>query len=162
MPFPQVSATNLQGRRFTLPADLAGERNLLLIAFWQEQQRDIDTWLPFVKRLVQEQPGLAYYELPTIDRSNPAFRWWLDTVMRLGIPDRQARATTITLYLNKQAFRRELGLKSEDRIYILLVDRQGEILWRSEGMYSEEQGAALRRRLAEEQRPPDVDESSLP
>jgi len=43
--FPPVTSENLSGKTFHLPADLEGDRNLLLIAFQREQQKNIDTWL---------------------------------------------------------------------------------------------------------------------
>ena len=48
--FPNVKAANLEKRNFNLPADFEGERNLLLVAFEREQQKDVDTWLREMKR----------------------------------------------------------------------------------------------------------------
>ena len=151
MVFPFVRGENLEGRAFTLPADLERAYNLLFIAFQRDQQADIDSWLPFVKQLVKEYPALAYYELPTIYRGNPLFRWWLNTSMSVGIPDKKAREVTITLYLDKQAFRKALGMPDEGRIYVLLVNRKGEVLWRVEGSFKEERGRDLKHALASQQ-----------
>jgi hypothetical protein len=73
----------------------------------------------------------------------PLARWWLDDAMRAGIPDPEARAATITLYLDKRAFRTALALPSEETIYALLVDRAGRVLWRAEGGWTEEKGHAI-------------------
>ena len=43
MAFPFVRGENLEGRTFTLPADLEGTYNLLFVAFRREQQFDINT-----------------------------------------------------------------------------------------------------------------------
>ena len=145
--FPRVRGANLERRVFTLPAGFEGERNLVLIAFKREQQLDIDTWIPTAKRLARERPDFCYYELPTISRSVPLARWWLDSAMRAGIPDRAAREATITLYLDKRAFREALQLPSEDTIYTLLVDCTGHVLWHAEGVFTEEKGRALQRTL---------------
>lgn len=147
MVFPTVQGENLEGRVFTLPTDLKGTYNLLFIAFQREQQADIDRWVPLVKQLLKQYPALAYYELPTIYRGNPLFRWWVNTGMRMGIPDREAREATITLYLDKPAFRKALAINDEERIYVLLVNRNGDVYWRAEGPYTEEKGQGLRRAL---------------
>ncbi|GCE30831.1 hypothetical protein KDA_63150 [Dictyobacter alpinus] len=141
--FPAVSGSNLAGRKFTIPADLEKERNLLIVAFKERQQDDVDTWMPPVKHLAQKYSDLAYYELPTITNLNPLFRWWIDNGMRSGIPDRAARATTITLYLDKQAFKQALNLPDEERIYLFVVTAAGEILWRGEGPWSQDKAAEL-------------------
>jgi hypothetical protein len=151
MVFPFVRGENLEGRTCTLPADLEGAYNVLFIAFQRDQQVDIDSWLPFVKQLVREYPALAYYELPTIYRGNPLFRWWLNTSMSVGIPDKKAREVTITLYLDKQAFRKALDMPDEGRIYVLLVNRKGEVLWRVEGPFKEEKGRDLKHALESQQ-----------
>ncbi len=144
MAFPIVRGENLEVRTFTLPTDLAGTYNLLFIAFKREQQLDIDSWLPFAKQLVQEHPALAYYELPTIYRGHPLFRWWLNTGMRMGIPDKSAREVAITLYLNKPAFRKALDIPDEERIYVLLINRKGEVLWRADGSFHEDKARDLK------------------
>ena len=147
--FPSVKASNLEKRDFNLPADFEGERNLLLVAFEREQQKDVDTWLRQMKRFEEIDPGLHYYELPTIQRPNAFMRWFIDTGMRHGIPDRKARERTITLYLEKKPFLDSLLITDEKRVYAFLVDRQGNVLWRSEGVFDESKGASLQSALRE-------------
>ena len=151
MIFPLIQSENLEGRLFTLPKDLEGEFNVLFIAFQREQQIDIDSWLPFVKQQVMQYPALAYYELPTIHRGNPFFRWGLNAGMRMGIPDKKAREVTITLYLDKKAFRKALNIPDEERIYVLLVNNMGEVLWRVERRFDEEKGRDLKQAIASRQ-----------
>ena len=143
MYFPAVQGSSLSGREFNLPAAFEGDLNLVLIAFQRWQQDLIDTWLPTARRLVQTHSTLRYYELPTISRLNFVMRAFIDNGMRAGIPDPTARATTITLYLDKSKFRQALELPQEETIYVMLVDRQGQILWRAEGEFTAEKGQEL-------------------
>ena len=64
-----------------------------------------------------------------------------------GIPDPVARERTITLYLDKDEFRQALQLPHEDHIYVLLLDHQGQVLWRAEGAFTPEKGGSLKTRL---------------
>ena len=107
----------------------------------------MDTWLHEMKRF-ESSPGFKYYELPTIDRLNPIFRWFINSGMRRGIADRNARSRTITLYLDKPSFRNALHLPDESHIYALLVDRSGRVLWRVEGDFDEAKASSLQRALA--------------
>jgi hypothetical protein len=141
--FPTLKARNLLRRQVTLPIGLEGDVNILLVAFQQWQQSSIDTWLPFVKKLENAYNGVRYYELPVIRQMNPLSRTFINEGMRAGIPDALARERTITLYLDKIAFRQELNLPHEDEIYVLLVDREGQVLWRMEGTFTAGKGAAL-------------------
>ncbi len=141
--FPTVRGSSLSGRGYTLPQDIEGEVALLMIAFQQVHQFDVNTWLPVARDLSQQYKALAYYELPTIDRLNPAARLFIDGGMRSGIPDPVARATTITLYLDKPAFRQALEIPDEESIVVMLIDREGEVLWRMSGPASPEAIEAL-------------------
>jgi hypothetical protein len=141
--FPQVSGANLEKRAFDLPRDFEGRLNLVFVAFKREQQPLVDTWLEPAREMAAANRELRYYELPTIYKANRMVQWWIDNGMRRGIPDKTARETTITLYLDKQAFRSKLDIPNEDDIYIFLVDNDGLILWRSNGEYNRLKAASL-------------------
>jgi hypothetical protein len=152
--FPTVTGSNLQRQTLELPQDLQGELNLVLIAFQQWQQTQVDTWIPFARELEGSHSGLRYYELPTIQRLNILARTFINEGMRAGIPDPVARERTITLYVDKETFRESLQLPREDSIYVLLLDRQGQVLWRAEGAFTADKGdslaAVVRRRQHDE------------
>jgi hypothetical protein len=63
--------------------------------------------------------------------------------MRAGIPNPKSRERTITLYLEKDDFRAALDLGDEEHIFALLIDRQGEELWRARGPHSQSSEAEL-------------------
>ena len=141
--FPTVTGSNLQRRKLTFPADLTSELTITLIAFQQWQQRLIDTWLPEAERLEQQYPGLSYYELPVIRKMNILSRTFINEGMRAGIPNTKARERTVTFYTDKRNFKESLGIIGESTIHVLLVDKQGHVLWRIEGEFSPEKGSAL-------------------
>jgi len=152
MQFPTVTGSNLQRKTLSLPRDFQGELNLVLIAFQQWQQTQVDTWIPFVRQLEEANSKVRYYELPTIQHRNALARTLINEGMRAGIPDPVARERTITLYLDKIAFREALQLPSEDEIYVLLLDRKGRVLWRTEGAFTQEYGESLAVAVQEGQR----------
>jgi hypothetical protein len=143
MRFPSVSGSNLERQQLTLPEEFEGEWNLIFIAFQQWQQTQVDSWIPFAKKLEADHPNLRYYELPTIENRGRLARTFINEGMRAGIPDPVARQRTITLYLDKAAFRRALALAHEDEIHVLLLDQQGEVQWRAEGNFTQEKAALL-------------------
>jgi hypothetical protein len=147
--FPVIAAETLRGRRIQLPGQLKGERNLLLVAYEREQQSDIDTWLAVLDTFSVQPPAFAYYELPTIGGKFKLMRAVIDGGMKQGIPDRAQRDRTITLYLDVEWFRKQIGTEADPGIAALLVDREGTILSRWYGRYSDEAGEQLRAALAE-------------
>ena len=138
MLFPTVSGENLEGHKLTLPRDFEQKRNILVIAFKREQQRESETWAPLIKRLTTEYADLAFYELPTIAALSPLRRWWINNAMRSALPAQGTRHATITLYIEKEPFKQALEIPDEESIYVLLVDQSGTILWRSQGPLSQE------------------------
>jgi hypothetical protein len=148
MIFPTVTGFNLQRKKISLPQDLQGTYNLVLIAFQQWQQNLVDTWISFVKQLEKSHATVFYYELPTIQRLNVLTRTFINEGMRAGIPNPVARERTITLYVDKQAFRDALEIPDETDIVVLLLDQQGKVLWREQGVFSPEKGESLAAMIA--------------
>jgi hypothetical protein len=142
--FPPVKASNLEKRGFSLPTDFEGDRNLVVVAFEREQQKDVDTWLHEMKRFEDVDPAFRYYELPTIERPNPLMRWFIDSGMRHGIPDHKARERTITLYLDKKTFCDALLIADQKKIYAFLIDRSGKVMWKAEGDFDAAKGESLK------------------
>jgi hypothetical protein len=141
--FPVVSGYNLNRQEFEFPRDFGGDLNLVIIAFQQYHQTIVNTWIPFAQETEATYPGFIYYEFPTIYEMPAISRTFINEGMRAGIPNQTARERTITLYLDKEAFKSALDIPNEDNIHIFLVDRDGDILWRTTGEYTEEKVSEL-------------------
>lgn len=143
MHFPLVSGYNLNRQELEFPRDFLGEVNLVIVPFKQQQQAVVNTWIPFAQEVEAKDPGFIYYELPTIYAMPAVSRTFINEGMRAGIPDPKARERTVTLYLDKETFKSALDIRSEDEIYLFLVDQQGQVLWRSSGEYTAEKAGQL-------------------
>jgi len=145
--FPQVTGESLAGKRFDLPREFEGDLNIVLVAFKRDQQRDVDSWMPFLKKLTRTGTNVRIYEIPTLGRGYRLMRPMIDGGMRRGIPDPSVRAATITLYLNKTPFRSALQIPTEDSIYVLLVDRDGAVHARAAGPFEAAAAAAFKQQF---------------
>ncbi len=150
MTFPTVNGVNLLRQKLTLPKDFQGHLNLLFIPFQQWQQEEVNSWMGLVAGLEEQVNGLVYYELPTIRSMNKLSKLFINEGMRAGIPNPKTRERTITLYLDKADFRAVLNMQDEEHIYVILVDRQGNELFRTRGGYSREGEAGLKQALTAE------------
>ncbi len=135
--FPEVKGSNLEGRKFTLPYDLDGKLNIVIIAFKQYQQSLVDEWIPYLEKLTQIYTDIKFYEVPTLAKGYLLMRFIIDGGMRAGIPSRKARERTITTYINKKQFKQKLEISSEDTIYIFLLTKEGKILQQEVGSITE-------------------------
>jgi hypothetical protein len=143
MDFPQITAENLARETFDLPGDFEGNLNLCLVAFQQWHQSLINSWIPLARKLEEEHAAFRYYEFPVIRRLNVLYRGFIDQGMRAGIPDPVARHKTITLYIDKEAFKRPLEIEDEGDIHLRLVDRQGVVHWHAAGAVTREAADSL-------------------
>ena len=141
--FPQVAGEDLLGNEILVPTQLREEFNVLIVAFQRWHQRLVNTWVPFLKEVVEKYPNTEFYELPTIREMNRLYRFFINSGMRSGIPSEETRGRTITLYIDKESFDNALGIRDEEDIYVYLVKRSGQILWQGKGQYTEEKGKLL-------------------
>jgi hypothetical protein len=146
--FPKLTSDNLQKSTMHLPDDFKGRKNLLIVTFEREQQKEADTWLPLAKQLLQDKPEFSYYELPVLPRRDILYRWWLNSAMRSAMPDQAAWPHTVPLYTDKESFREKLEISTEQTISLLLVDKTGAVLWRSSGPMNDDKKKALLDALA--------------
>jgi len=151
--FPDVSGSNLEGRKFKFPNDFESDLNITVIAFKMEQTSLIEGWAPSLEEIEKENSNVRFYELPVLSRAYSPIRWWINGGMRAGIADAKSRRRTITLYTAKSAFKNQLKIPNEDTIYVFLVDRSGKILWRSEGEFTEKKNQDLQDALEKNENP---------
>ena len=131
--FPGVKGDNLNGRAFEIPSGLDAPINVLLVAFYREQQAEVDTWLETARELTQDHANVEYYELPTINGAWGLVRGWIDGGMRSGIPAFAGRERTITIYTDTEKFRTLAGIDDPKRIWVGVVDRAGRVFWSARG-----------------------------
>jgi len=132
--FPRISGMSLLKEEVQFPDDIEGRPALVLVAFYQRQQSDVNTWLDRIPDLEAAIPDVRVIETPTIS----SMRWgwfapWIDGAMRSGIPDPVARERTITFYTNVRKFRNALDLGPKDRIYAILLDEEARVIHVEEG-----------------------------
>ncbi len=130
--FPKLEGIDLQGKTRRLPDSFAGKLNIVTVAFEQEQQEDVNTWISLADEIIKDNKTVRFYEIPLIYKLNAPYRMWVNNGMRSGIPDEAARERTITVYTDREAFTKLMNMQTQN-IYTLLLDDQGKILWRAQG-----------------------------
>ena len=145
--FPTVAGRDLEMRERALPAAFEGKRRLVLVAFQRWQQQEVDTWLGPAAKIAAGDADFRYYEVPTLGRGYSWMRGFIDGGMRSGVTDPTARARTITLYVVKAPFLRELAISDEAHITALLLDENSRIIWRTTGSSDETKLRELQKAL---------------
>jgi hypothetical protein len=143
MRFPTVKAYSLAKAKVTLPAELKGKENLLVLSFDVSRGPEVDRWLREAESLERLHAGLRYYVLPVSGRENDLYRWWQNSSMRGSYNDPQEWPWIVPLYVNRKQFRSALQIAKDRTVVVLLTDQQGNVLWRTDGKLTQEKQAAL-------------------
>lgn len=131
--FPKLTGINLEGEELKLPQAFSNQFNLIVVAFKREQQTQVDTWIKEIEPILRVNPNLNFYEIPLIYELSNFKRFWVNNGMRFGIKNEIARKRTITVYTNRSKFFK-ITKMDENKIYAILLDKDGKILWQTEGV----------------------------
>jgi len=134
--FPRVRARNLEGLDVDLPDAFVGDRNIVAVAFHRNHQSLVDSWVPWFEEHAADDPGLRFYEVPTIGRMWAPARNFIDGGMAAAIRDPATLQRTLTVYGDVTRVTRPVGIEDRSTIALLLVDRSGQVLWRGSGGFA--------------------------
>lgn len=136
---PATTTYTLAKQRITLPRDLAGEKNILIFYFDQSQIPAVKPWMTEAQTLVRLYPNLRYYVLPVSSSELDLNRWWDNSALRVVFNDPTQWPSIVPLYVHKKRFCSQLGMRDEHSIYVLLTNKQGQVLWSTHGPLTAEQ-----------------------
>jgi hypothetical protein len=150
-----VRGRALDGTEVVLPDDLPGDQTLVVLAFRQRQQPEVDRWIELAVSLGVAATPLgaprplrrAVVEVPVLGRRYLAARRFIDGGMATGIGDPAVLARTVTVYTDPIAYRRRCGLGSGEAVRVLLTRRDGRVSFVATGPPGEHHRAELARAL---------------
>ena len=134
--FPSIQGNNLNKEKKVVPDDFVDKNLIVIVAFQQWHQALVDESINLL-----ESNGLGsthnIIEVPTIRKTSKLNEIYLDGIMRAGIRDNRIRNRSITAYLDKEQFRKDLDIPDEETIYWFLVQKDtNNILERGYGVIS--------------------------
>ena len=122
--FPETQGADLNGRNVTLPRDFPGFPSLVLVAFEQRQQADIERWIDALD--LKTAPPIDWVELPVISNRYRVMAPMTDAAMRSAIVSFEDRARTITAY-GQTRFTKALNIPDTDEVCVILTQPTGEV-----------------------------------
>lgn len=140
--FPQVHGKNLKGEAVVIPDHYKGKTTLMLVGYTQKAQFDIDRW---ILGALQADIKTEIVEVPTIAGMMPQMvQGFIDNGMRKGIPQSDW-ASVVTVYEDAPKVIEALGNERPQSAYVVLLDKEGRILWTSNIGYSASQVLELKK-----------------
>jgi hypothetical protein len=143
-----LTCRSLAGTRARLPRDLPGVRTLVLLAYRQRHQADVDRWIalavalgvPATPRGAPEPLATAVVEVPFLAGGWRPVRRVIDGGMATGVADPDVLARTFTAYGSPRAHRRASGIDAERRSWLTRGHRRRHALATVEALVCERDG----------------------
>jgi hypothetical protein len=134
--FPTISATTLSGDQIIFPDELDKDANIVILAFEEWAQKDVDTWAGFILKHYNIDEEINYYELPMMSKFYSWLSGWIDGGMKNGI-DVDLHDNVATFYGERKSYFETLGVEDLNTCYIYLIDKNGKIIFAAEGALNE-------------------------
>jgi len=142
--FPRVQGNTLTKQAVTLPDSYRGKITLMLVGYTQKAQFDIDRW---ILGALQSDIKAEIVEVPTIAGMMPQMvQGFIDNGMRSGIP-KSDWASVVTVYEDAPKIIEALGNERPQSAYVVLLNKEGRIVWTSNSGYSATQVLELKKRV---------------
>ncbi len=143
---PAVSAKRLNQQPISLPQELPAVRTLALVAFDRAHRAEVESWIAGMQ--LRENNAITWFKMPVFDDpGSESARSGIESQMRARHSAEADRARLVPVFTNRDAFIRAAGMTGSDHAWALVLGRDGQVLARAEGLYSQEKGAALRQTL---------------
>ncbi len=134
--FPEVTAESLAKTPESIPDSAKGKVTLIAVAFLQQSQSQLDSWLgPFEEKFGGRE-GFTFYEVPMISSGYKFMKMVIDSGMRGGIP-KYKHKNVVTMYGDVEKYMNELNLEARYG-YAFLLDKEGIIRWQGQGFSTPE------------------------
>ncbi len=146
---PTVSSYAIDKSKVTLPDDLSGAENILILYFEPDQNSGALAWQYGIESIRAQHANFPIYLLPVYGRENFLARWWIDASIRSNAPATQDRRLTIPLFVEKKNFLAALAIENEKKPLVLLTDKAGHVQWKQQGDYDRNKLVSLEAAFAE-------------
>ena len=143
---PAFMAQTLLSQPVAVPQDLPAERTLALITFGRAQRAQAESWIEGLN--LRNDPSIAWMRLPVLnDPGTPTARSVKENKLRELYPAESERAKLVPVFTDRASFVRSAGFGGIDQVYVVVVNREGEVLARVEGPFDPDKAQVLRATL---------------
>jgi hypothetical protein len=143
---PTITAKRLDQQPVILPKQLPAERTLALVSYSRDHRHEIDSWVKGLR--LDEDKSIAWVRMPVLnDPGNQSARNAFENKLLAQHPTAHDRTRLVPVFTDRQAFIRTAGLSGAEHASVLVLNRDGKVLARAEGMYHPDKAQALRETL---------------
>jgi hypothetical protein len=143
---PALTAKGLNQQPIALPYGLPAGRTLTLVAFRAEQRPELESWIKGMG--LRDSDAIAWLKMPVLnDPGTELARNDIESRIRARHSSGADNARLVPVFTNRDQFIRAAGMTGTEHAWVLVIDRDGQVLARVEGEFTEPKGQALRATL---------------
>jgi hypothetical protein len=140
---PTVATKRLDQQPIVLPQGLPAQRTLALVAFKSSQREEVRSWIRGLR--LAEDPSIAWFKMPVLsDPGTEQGRSEIESVLLARHPADIERSRLVPVFTDRDAFSRAAGLPDTEHAWVLVLDRDGNVLARAQGQFDQQKAQALR------------------
>lgn len=144
-----ISGDNLNGQTLTFPQDFRADFNLVVMPFNRDQQTAAVGWLATFEEAARSDARVDYYSIAALTDLSPPVRLLVIQGLNLAVREPATRQRVVVTFLSNQAeVVAALGEGDTAAMRVLILARDGRVLWQTSGEHTPEREAALRTALA--------------
>ena len=137
--FPPLRGEYLTGRKAVLPDDARGKVALVLFGFTYQSRFAVEAWADRVRPAFAERSDATFFEVPVLGGMARLGKWFIDSGMRRGTP-KTLHENVITIWSDGDRWKALVAFSNlhEDDAHVVLIGKNGRVLWLHRGPYSSE------------------------
>ncbi|MEO5698041.1 MAG: hypothetical protein ABIQ60_13020 [Burkholderiaceae bacterium] len=133
----------------TLERKQGDERILALVTFNRSQRKDAEVWISALG--LHSDQSITWVRMPVVnDPGDPLRRAAAQNRLLAHYASARDRSNLLPVFFDRQAFARSAGLLDTDTLYVLVINRNGDVLARVSGAFDENKARTLRDTLLSE------------
>ena len=119
------------------------QRILALVTFHRGQRKEVETWISGLG--LQHDQSITWIRMPVVnDSGDPAQRAAAESRLMARYASAQERSNLMPVFVDREDFVRSTGLRDTERAYVLVINRDGEVLAKAAGEFDETKARAVR------------------
>lgn len=134
--FPKLEFENLPGKTVTLPDAAAGHPAVLVVGFTHASQKQTKPWSDKLQRAFPKAGGVMVFSVAALEDVPRLVRGMATHGIRSGVPEAE-RDRFLLLYKHEKELKAAAQFGTPDDAYVMLLGRDGAILWRFHGPVSD-------------------------
>ncbi|HEY3973167.1 MAG TPA: hypothetical protein VGM18_09195 [Candidatus Sulfotelmatobacter sp.] len=142
-PLPRIKGQSLAGHQVVLPDACAGKVAILIFGFTKASKNQTSAWAAAISKDTAVSHAVELYQLPVLEDVPRLIRGMVISSMKNGVPE-NARDHFVPLVQSEAELKKLVNYNEHDAAYLIVLDRQGQIIRQMHGAVNEARIAELR------------------